>query len=90
MGSPRAGRCWYWLGMPATVRAFPKPSLLFLHLANLRRPRRKGHEADDGDRLPTAGLPEAVSEWLKRTTNSDRLREQNGGHECLCYERDAG
>jgi len=34
---------------------------LFLHLANLRRPRRKGHEADDGDRLPTAGLPEAVA-----------------------------
>jgi len=34
---------------------------LFLHLANLRRPRRKGHEADDGDRLPIAGLPEAVA-----------------------------
>lgn len=33
---------------------------LFLHLANLRRARRKGHEADDGDRLPTAGLPETV------------------------------
>ncbi len=34
---------------------------LFLHLANLRRPRRKGHEADDGDRLPIAGLPETVA-----------------------------
>ncbi len=34
---------------------------LFLHLANLRRPRRKGHEADDRDRLPIAGLPEAVA-----------------------------
>jgi len=37
-----------------------RPSL-FLHLANLRRPRRKGHEADDGDRLPIAGLPEVVA-----------------------------
>jgi len=34
---------------------------LFLHLANLRRPRRKGHEADDVDRIPTAGLLEAVA-----------------------------
>jgi len=34
---------------------------LFLHLANLRRPRRKGHEVNDGDRLPTAGLPETVA-----------------------------
>jgi len=34
---------------------------LFLHLANLRRPRREGHEADDDDRLPIAGLPEAVA-----------------------------
>ncbi len=34
---------------------------LFLHLANLRRPRRKGHEVNDGDRLPTAGLPDTVA-----------------------------
>jgi len=34
---------------------------LFLHLANLRRPRRKGHDADDVDRIPTAGLLEAVA-----------------------------
>jgi len=34
---------------------------LFLHLANLRRPRRKGHEAEDGDRLPIAGLPGVVA-----------------------------
>ncbi len=30
--------------------------LLFLHLANLHRPRREGHEAGDGDRLAIASL----------------------------------
>ncbi len=29
---------------------------LFLHLANLHRPRRQGHEAGDGDRLAIASL----------------------------------